>query len=698
MQPLHKLSFEGDPDVVHVRRVVRRLAQLLGFDQRDEVKITAAVSELTRAAGTAAGGTIELGFFVAADDRGGASLVIDATGPGLTPAARKRGSSSAENLVAAEKLLERLPGTTTAPAGLRFGKRLPERVLPLSGERRAAIRAELARIDSARTDPSREELLQQSRELAETLLDLEERKQQLTTLNAELSDTNRGVMALYAELDERATHLRRADEVKTQFFSHMSHEFRTPLNSILALANILLDESDGPLASEQRRQVSLIRDGVADLLDLVSDLLDLSKMEAGKTDIHVGEVAVGALFGALRAMIRPLLGASAVALEFEAAAELPPLVTDETKIAQILRNFLSNAVKFTERGTITVSARRVPAGERVGGAPLERDGALFAVADTGIGIAAEHQAAIFEEYRQVDSRLQRKSRGTGLGLPLCRRLAGLLGGRVWVESALGRGATFYLLVPLVHETAPAAGLTAPDARPRLLIVDERVERRAALGATFRDSAFLPIEAAAAEITPASLAALQPAIALLGTVDTPPAALDALRAAAVPCVLAANADVTAEGGRAELVAETYRTALRSKLHVMLVLDDDEAYRTILTKHLAPFCEAVHATGSWREALAEIRRGTVNCLVLDLIMPELDGFAVLEKLRDDAAAAELPVVVCSSKSLSRDEELRLRRMRAPFLAKDKLAAALVARALVDARRLATAFTQPLTGSAA
>ena len=134
-------------------------------------------------------------------------------------------------------------------------------------------------------------------------------------------------MALYAELDERAGHLRRAGELKTRFFSQMSHEFRTPLNSILALSDMLIEESDGPLVPEQRRQVGLIRDGVADLLDLVGDLLDLAKMEAGKTQVNVTDFAVGTLFGALRAMIRPLLGGAAVALEFGDAADLPPAPT-----------------------------------------------------------------------------------------------------------------------------------------------------------------------------------------------------------------------------------------------------------------------------------------------------------------------------------------------------------------------------------
>jgi CheY-like chemotaxis protein/nitrogen-specific signal transduction histidine kinase len=498
-------------------------------------------------------------------------------------------------------------------------------------------------------------------------------------------------MALYAELDERATHLRRAGEIKTRFFSQMSHEFRTPLNSILALSDMLLEETDGPLLPEQKRQVGLIRDGVADLLELVGDLLDLAKVDAGKAPIEVTPFAVGALFGALRAMIRPLLRTEAVTLEFGNTADLPPLVSDEAKVTQILRNFLSNAVKFTERGAIAVSARFVPAGDLVGGAVVDEDSVLFVVADTGIGIAPQHHSAIFEEFEQVENRLQRKARGTGLGLPLCRRLAGLLGGRVWVESTVGHGATFYLLVPRVLQAA----LAQPDARPRVLIVGESPERCAALGAAFRDSAFLPVEASTDEITAARVAAWRPAAAIVDAASTAADALETLRAAAVPLVTVPRAG---EARVEQLVAEAYRAALHTSLQRVLIIDDDEAYRTILGRHLAPLCERVRATGSPRDGIAIARSGEVDCLVLDLIMPEVDGLELLQRIRSDAAIAHLPVVICSSKVLSAEEQALVRRLGAPFLPKDALAQAQIARALFDAQRLAPAVARDLAGSAA
>jgi signal transduction histidine kinase len=233
----------------------------------------------------------------------------------------------------------------------------------------------------------------------------------------------------------------------------MSHEFRTPLNSILALSRILLDRMDGPLTDEQERQIEFIRRAADDLSELVNDLLDLAKVEAGKIVIRPAECTIDKLFGALRGMLRPLLVNPSVTLVFEEAADLPPITTDEAKVSQIVRNFISNALKFTEQGEVRVSAR------------LTSDGAAvaIAVADTGIGIAPDDQDAIFEEFVQLDHQAQRRVKGTGLGLPLCRRLAGLLGGTVTVESQPGLGSTFAFSLPLA---AADAGPTseAPTSR------------------------------------------------------------------------------------------------------------------------------------------------------------------------------------------------------------------------------------------
>ncbi|WP_095113393.1 sensor histidine kinase KdpD [Pseudomonas sp. Irchel 3H7] len=256
-------------------------------------------------------------------------------------------------------------------------------------------------------------------------------------LREELDETNQGVLALYAELDIQAEELRQASDLKSRFLSYMSHEFRTPLGSILSINSLLADELDGPLSPEQHKQVAFVSTAARELSDMVDDLLDLAKIEAGRISISPAWFDMFDLFSALRGMFRPIVDASAVDLIFEEPVGLPRLYTDDKKLAQILRNFISNSLKFTTRGEVRVSARLEGA-----------DKVRFAVSDTGIGIAPELHGALFEDFSQVDSPLQKRLRGTGLGLSLCKRFAALLGGEVGLESTPGVGSTFFVIIPL----------------------------------------------------------------------------------------------------------------------------------------------------------------------------------------------------------------------------------------------------------
>jgi len=265
-----------------------------------------------------------------------------------------------------------------------------------------------------------------------------------TALRDELDETNQGVLALYAELDQQAEQLRQASDLKSRFLSYMSHEFRTPLGSILSITGLLTDELDGPLSPEQHKQVAFVSSAARELSDMVDDLLDLAKIEAGRITISPAWFDMFDLFAALRGMFRPIVEGSAVNLIFEEPVGIPRLFTDDKKLAQILRNFISNSLKFTTRGEVRVSAR------------LENgDNVRFAVSDTGIGIAPELHGALFEDFSQVDSPLQKRLRGTGLGLSLCKRFAALLEGEVGVESTPGTGSTFFVIIPLAIAVEPA---------------------------------------------------------------------------------------------------------------------------------------------------------------------------------------------------------------------------------------------------
>lgn len=267
---------------------------------------------------------------------------------------------------------------------------------------------------------------------------LEQLRAENAALRAELAETNQGVLALYAELDQQAGQLREVSELKSRFLSYMSHEFRTPLGSILSIARLLEQGMDGPLNGEQLRQVRFVSAAALELRKMVDDLLDLARIEAGRISISPAWFDLMDLFSALRGMFRPLVeGAGNVELVFEAPPPLPLLYTDDKKLAQILRNFISNALKFTPQGRVSVSAR--PEGERH---------VRFSVRDTGIGIPEHMLGALFEDFVQVDSPLQKRLRGTGLGLALCRRFAALLGGSVGVSSTVGQGSEFHVTVPI----------------------------------------------------------------------------------------------------------------------------------------------------------------------------------------------------------------------------------------------------------
>lgn len=256
-------------------------------------------------------------------------------------------------------------------------------------------------------------------------------------LRAELDETNQGVLALYAELDNQAEALREASELKSRFLSYMSHEFRTPLGSILSVAGLLRDELDGPLNAEQQKQLAFIKSAAQELTEMVNDLLDLAKIEAGRISISPAWFDMLDLFAALRGMFRPIVDGDEVDLIFEEPKGLPKLYTDDKKLGQILRNFISNSLKFTLRGEVRVTAELLD-GERV----------RFSVSDTGIGIPDELHEKLFEDFMQVDSPLQKRLRGTGLGLSLCKRYAALLGGVVGLRSEPGVGSTFFVEIPL----------------------------------------------------------------------------------------------------------------------------------------------------------------------------------------------------------------------------------------------------------
>jgi signal transduction histidine kinase len=436
-QRILNVSLDSEPDVVLVRQRARQVSALLGFSQQDQVRIATAVSEVSRAYQQRGGGRAT---FALSDDGRRQHLEVEICPPATPGRASAAGLDHAADapelaIITAHRLMDSCVVGEQAGSGrcVTMRKGLP--ALPqVTPARLAELTRQLAASPVAN---SYLEVQMQNQELLATLAELRERQQDLLSLTRELEDTNRGIVALYAEIEDKAERLRRADEMKSRFLSNTSHELRTPLSSIRALAKLLLDRMDGDLTVEQERQVEFIAKAAGDLSELVNDLLDLAKIEAGKVEVQVAPVVLENMFRALKGMLRPLVDAANVELVFDHGGITEPFDSDEGKISQILRNFISNALKFTEQGQVTVTARIIE----------EKDAVSIAVADTGIGISAENVQLIFEEFSQIEHPLQRRSKGTGLGLPLCRKLADLLGGHVTVESTPGVGSTFTLTLP-----------------------------------------------------------------------------------------------------------------------------------------------------------------------------------------------------------------------------------------------------------
>ena len=466
-----------DEDVVVARQRAREIAAALHCEERDQAAVATAISEVARAALLRGGGSIEF-LLRSGEPRQALVTRIETTGGvRIAPEAMDR-QGGVGGIAAACRLMDRFG----SPTDWRdHGIAVLEKDLGGAAITAAEVAALQHSLATGEIADARREIERLDRELLESLGELRRREEELVRLNQELDETNRGVVALYGELDDRADRLRQASELKTRFLSYMSHEFRTPLNSVMALATMLLDRVDGPLSPEQEKQISLIRKSASDLLAMTNDFLDLAKLEAGKAEIKPASMLVGDLFAALRGVFRPLVPSEAIFLAFDAAPDLPVMLTDEGKVSQILLNLLSNAVKFTDAGEICVTARCALEGERV----------HFAVRDTGIGIPADQRQRIFEEFSQVPYAGQKRFKGTGLGLPLSRKLAELLGGTLTVESQPGVGSTFRLTLPVV---APgAAQLAEPVTAPRqgagrrfLIIDDEETSRyvtRRAIGDT-----------------------------------------------------------------------------------------------------------------------------------------------------------------------------------------------------------------------
>ena len=657
-------------DIVGARRRARQIAAALGFDVPEQTRIATAVSELARNAFRYAGGGLVDYAIEGSLAPQLLTVRVSDTGPGIADldlilAGRYESATGMGlGLVGARRLMDAFDiksgrgGTTVT-----IKKILPRRTSVVSVAEMDRLAQRL--LAEPPTGPM-EEAQQQNQELLRTLDELRARQEDLERVNRELEDTNRGVVALYAELEERADHLRRADDLKTRFLSNMTHEFRTPVNSILALTRLLAERLD--VAPEHKDELFYIKKSAQQLSDLVDDLLDIAKVEAGKIEVRPAPFEVDALFGALRGMLRPLLVNQSVSLVFDDPSDVPPIYSDETKLSQVLRNFISNALKYTERGEVRVSAQLTP----------DRSAVEFSVADTGIGIPEQDVARVFDEFVQIENPLQRRVKGTGLGLPLSRRLAELLNGTVSVTSTLGVGSTFSITIPMVLRPGvhtPAIGPIQPGRSP-VLVVEDADEDLMLFERALAHTRFQVVPARSIAAATTALDVLRPAAIVLDLRLQGEAAWDLLtrlkreeRTSTVPVIIASTLDDRQKGfalgadaysvkpvDRAWLIQKLEELVPVPSLVRVLSVDDEETYRFIIREMLNDSAYDLVEAGSGIDGLRLTHDLLPDVILIDLRLTDMTGIELRERLRKQPKTANVPTILVTSGVLSPDERER------------------------------------------
>lgn len=662
---LHSLALIDERDVVSARQRARSIAADLGFDHHDQIRIATAVSEIARNAFRyARDGAVsfsvdpdDLMFRISITDHGSGIPHLDVVMGGGYHSTTGMGMG----ILGTKRLMDEFSiDTTRLGTAVEFAKRLPSHGAALD---EAGLQKLISVISRQHPASPVEELQTQNRELLRTLNELRERKEELDRINAELQDTNRGVVALYAELDERADYLRRASELKSSFLSNMSHEFRTPLNSMLALTRMLLERMDGELNSEQDQQVRFIQRSAKELAEMVDDLLDLAKVEAGRLEVRAKAFQVSDLFGALRGMLKPLLAESSLDLVFETAQDLPALLTDEQKVSQILRNFISNAIKFTPRGEVRISA--IAKGDFI----------EFSVQDSGIGISESDQRIIFEEFSQIDNSVQRRVKGTGLGLPLSRKLAELLGGCVAVTSAVGSGSTFRLTVPIVFAGATSINeLPLPQIEPGkklVLIVEDNSETAFVYSRYLANAGFQSHSVSAVADAKHILDRVRPAAIILDVLLGAETTWDLLRelksqSDSIPVLVMSVTDdkqrVYGSGADSflakpfipeDMIAEIFKITSQLPRIRILMVDDNEVSRYLLRGNIPDSLYEVFEARGGREGIQLAQELKPALIFLDFYMPDLNGAEVLRNIRNSQELSRVPVVLHSTKVLEPEE---------------------------------------------
>ncbi|WP_041541716.1 ATP-binding response regulator [Catenulispora acidiphila] len=566
---LHLAAIAGEQDVFALRRVARTVSEIAGTDRQDQIRLATALSELGRDRLGSSGVTVRF-------------ALVARPSPALEVTIRWRDGAppAAEALDSARRLVRDL----SSEAAGRQGSIVLRQPVPLRADGFAEAVSRLSEaLDEEQTTNREDDLRAQTKDLILALEHARVQSEELQLLNDELEQTNAGVLALYAEisseleqtnigvvalhaeLEDKSRQLREASETKTRFWANVSHELRSPLNSVIGLSQLLADSTPEELGEQQRHQVGLIAASGETLRVLVDDLLDVAKAEAGQLIPQLAPVDLALLLAQIESVVQPSAPSPEVAVLFPDPAGLPTLVTDEMMLTRVLRNLISNSLKFTSSGHVRLSVRCLE----------EPPGTVeFTVEDTGIGIPPQEQTKVFEEFHQVRGAHQRGKAGTGLGLPYARSLVILLGGTISLASEVGHGTT-------VTVTLPGSPAQEPDEQARL-----------------------PLIASA--------------------------------------------------------------------------DDDPAFAAVFRPVLEAVAERVVQVPGGVELLEFVMREKPAAIIMDLNMPDVDGYETIRRLADSEETAAVPVVVVTGYPLTHVDRARLGHARA-VLNKDAVDAQELRRAL-------------------
>lgn len=539
----------------------------------------------------------------------------------------------------------------------------------------------------------------QQAELEQTNEQLAERTEALADQRDALNRRNADLKEVQALLQDRADELQRSSKYKSEFLANMSHELRTPLNSSLILAKLLAENPQGNLSEEQVRFSESIYSAGNDLLNLINDILDISKVEAGKLDMRPENISVVRLAEGLRGMFQPLAGQKQLTFTLEIEPDAPQMLyTDRQRVEQILKNLLSNAHKFTEHGNVGLRVSRLPAG-----------GIAFAVHDSGIGIADDQQQSIFEAFRQADGTTNRRYGGTGLGLSISRDLALLLGGRITVSSGLGQGSTFTLELPEHYQPAPSDQAPVSSLSPPLDVVPDSVEATEPVAAFLDDRGLAPfanrcilviedepnfarilfdlahelgyscLVAQAADegfdlaerFVPdavlldmrlpdhSGLTVLQRLKELPATRHIPVHVISAEDRVEAAMHLGAVGYALKPTSREELkeVFSRLEAKLTQKLKHILLVEDDDLQRDSIARLIGDEDIQISAVGLAQEALDLLRANVYDCMIIDLKLPDMQGNDLLKRMSSEEIRSFPPVIIYTGRNMTREEEAEL-----------------------------------------